>query len=236
MLQNQKLSLIRNTKAKDSLVDVKFKCQPWSSVYFTGDCQCMKPKWHEASEQTEAPSYPAIDLAPNITSMSWVTHQRHHWVLWVTTRTSRTVVIVWAFRIQSRVDISSEKTVAEVRQKRSTQDWCQSFETKTQNGEGKSLNITEDQIKGQLSHNKLFLRLSSFHGIHYSDIFCIVNGNCSCQPISRCICIPFSFLLWWGSDNKPPALWKYLVFDQINKMRNPGTTPPMPFIFILVSL
>lgn len=214
-----KLLFIRNTKAKDSLVDGKFKYQPWSSVYFTGDCQCMKPKWHEASEKTEAPSYPAINLAPNVTSMSWVTHQRRHWVLWVATRTSRTMVIVWAFRIQSGVDISSEK-------KRSTRDWCQSFETKTQNGEGKSLNMTEDQIKGQLSHNKLFLRLSSFHGIHYSDIFCIVNGNCSCQPMSRCICIPFSFLLWCGSDNNRLLCGSILYLTRLTKWETQGLLLP----------
>ena len=144
----------------------------------------------------------------------------------------------WALRIQSRVDISSEKMVAEVRQKRNAavRTDVNPLKPRPRMGKANLWTWLEDQIEGQLSHNKLFLRLSSFHGIHYTDIFCIVNGNCSCQPISRCICIPFSFLLRCGSDNHLPALLKYLVFDQIHKMRNPGTTPPIPFIFILVSL
>ena len=116
--------------------------------------------------------------------------------------------LVWELPQAASVALKSQKQTNKQTKKKtqsSSQEGCQSFETKAQAGEGRSGNMPGgSNPRPALTHE----RLSSLLGTHSDDIFCIFSGDGNCHPISRCMCVPFSFLLWRSSDNHQPALVK----------------------------
>lgn len=69
-------------------------------------------------------------------------------------------------------------------------------------------------------------RLSVLLDPHYTDIYCIFSGDCSCQTNKVYLHSIFFISCRFSSDNYQPTLLTCLVFNKTNKMRNSGVPPP----------